>query len=289
MSEKTWDLPMIPDDTPLQRNVAVRNYELAGRTFSLVLDSGERRTLTVEDRDHVLWALDNDPPVRAEYLCMRADEWVWMLTFNESFSVNVVVVIDTKNDLTTVLWTAGGLHPARPKLATHTFVFGAIEREGRPLPMKRHHFTADLAGKKIAWEYSTTVTITHIYHDANTIRSSLNEMRPLPDWATPEQVREAENRAERWGSIFFEEPCSYVKLGDHLYLMTFIETNRNRVDPNEGGGDLLAIIDTQTVHDVGRTFGVGPDGRANFGLLTAKGRFVDSDDPLNDAPSPYYI
>ena len=89
--------------------------------------------------------------------------------------------------------------------------------------------------------------------------------------------------------MLFDEPCSYVKINETLYLAAFVEVNRYRVDPEQGGGDLLVLIDTDRVHDVGRIFCMGADGKPRLNLLTAHGRFVNTPDELETAENPYWL
>ena len=288
-NERDWELPIETAKDGLQRNIARRDYALVGQSFRLIMDHGETYELALTDEASARWEKIGERPLQVAYLCMRANETAWMVTFMESETTNVTVVLDKLNGLVTILRSTLGAYPARPKLTAQTADFGFIDTPGVEPAARRHFFSADLVGKKIAWHYSPVVTITHIYSSAHSIRSSLNDMKPLPENATPEQRRECENRAERWGRVFFEEPCTYIRIQDHLYLVTFREENRNRVDPSQGGGDLLVLVDTQRLHDVGRTFGQGPEGKPRFNLLTASGELVHSPDPMDTAPSPYWI
>ena len=218
---------------------------------------------------------------------MRANEYVWFAHFMYEKDTCLSVVIDTENNLVTILKAQVGKFKNRPSLVSHKFSFGMIKVENEQT--LRHGFTDDLVGKAIAWRYSTEVVLTHIYKTAHSIRSSLYNQPLLSENATKEQIEEVKNRAERWGATFFEEPARYVKIGKDLYLVTFIENNRNRVNAPEGGGDMAILVDTNRVHDVGRVFGAAPDGNHNFGLLTATGKFVDNDDPMFTADSPYWL
>ncbi len=284
-----WDLPIETATTGLMRNIPRKNYELAGQTFHLAMDDGDHFSLQILDGEIACWGMVGSAVSARQYLCMRANEFVWMVAFMSGALESVTVVLDTLNSLTTVLSATVGDHAGKPRLVTHRFAFGAIQQAGKPLPAKRHHFSADLVGKKIAWSYSPTVTITHIFHTPFSMRSSLNDMKPLPETATREQREECENRARRWTAVLFDEPCSYIKINANLYLVTFIEVNRYRVDPEQGGGDLLVLVDTDRVHDVGRIFCLGADGKPRLNLLTAHGRFVDTPDALESAENPYWL
>jgi hypothetical protein len=284
-----WDLPIETTKTGMQRNIPRRNYELAGKSYRLAMDNGDSYTLHLVDGETAYWGMVGQTVTAQHYLCMRANAFVWMVTFMDGAFSCVTVVLDTLNQLTTVLFASVCDYANKPRLVSHRFAFGAIEEPGKPLPAKRHHYTAALAGKKIAWVYSPVVTITHIYHTPFSMRSSLKDMQPLPATATEEQRNECENRAARWGRVLFDEPCSYVKINENLVLATFIEINRYRVDPDQGGGDLLVLIDTDRVHDVGRIFSLGAEGKPRLGLLTAHGRFVDTPDEMETAENPYWI
>ena len=284
-----WDLPIEVEEGGKQRNIPRTNYRLVGQTFRLALDWGDTYTLVISDKSTVLWGELGHALSSYDYLCMRANEFVWMVTFMVDDMTNVTVILDTLNNLTTVVTASVGQNKHRPNVVMHDIQFGAIVSPDIEPSVRRHGRSADLVGKKIAWKYSPVVTVTHIYHTPFSIRSSVHDMEPLPETATPEQIAECASREERWGRVPFEEPCTYVKINETLYMVTFREENRNRVDPAQGGGDLLLLIDTERVHDVGRGFMMGPDGKGTFNLITAKGRYVDSDDPLDTSESPYWI
>jgi len=286
---RDWDLPIETEKEGRQRNIPPRNYKLVGKTFKLAMDLGDTYSLTILDETTVLWGELGGQPGLYDYLCMRANEFVWMVTFMSDAKTNTTVVLDTLNSLVTVVDASVGKNRHRPQVVMHDIQFGAIFVAGQELPELRHGRTDALVGRKIAWKYSPVVNITHIYQTPFSIRSSLNDMEPLPDTATPEQRKECEERTERWGRVFFEEPCTYVKINENLIMVAFREENRNRVDPTQGGGDLLVLVDTDRVHDVGRTYCMGPDGNGHMGLITASGRFVESEDPMQAADSAFWL
>ena len=289
MERPAWDRPLVTAKDGKRRNIPVLDYELAGETFYLVMDEGHEAVVSFPSGETLLYAEHGEALTPYPYKAQRANEFVWFVHFMRTDRTCFSLVIDRKNQLVTALEATVGYYPKRPTVVHHTYHFGAIKLPGEDLPVMRHGFTDELAGKRIAWRYSTEVVITHIYKTAYSIRSSLANMQPLSDEATPEQREEVANRAARWGATFFEEPARYVKINDGLYLMAFIEENRNRVNAPEGGGDMVLLIDTVRVHDVGRTYGAHPDGTGNMGLITAHGKFVDNDDPMLDADSPYWV
>lgn len=283
MEKPSWDLPIETEKEGKRRNIPVLNFELTGKEFSLIMDEGETFALSFISDEKL--SFDGN---EYSYKCMRANEFVWFVHFMQKKDMCSSLVLDTKNNLVTILNATVGSYKNRPSLVKHEFSFGAIDN-GEALQTLRHGFTDELIGKAIAWKYSTEVVLTHIYKTAHSIRSSLYNQPELSENATKEQHEEVKNRAERWGATFFEEPARYVKINSDLYLVTFIENNRNRVNAPEGGGDMAILVDTKRVHDVGRIFGAAPDGNHNFGLLTATGKFVDNDDPMFTAYSPYWL
>ena len=289
MNTPSWDLPIETDKEGKRRNIPRLDFELSGKTFYLIMDEGIEYVVSFASGETLFFGEHGEEFKSYSYKAMRANEFVWFAHFMHEKNKCVSLILDTKNSLVTILEAKVGEYKSRPSLVSHEFKFGAIKLPGEDLPKLRHGFTDDLIGKAIAWKYSTEVIITHIYKTAHSIRSSLyNQPEPSLE-ATDEQREEIKNRAERWGATFFEEPARYVKINSDLYLVTFIENNRNRVNAPEGGGDMAILVDTNRVHDVGRTFGAAPDGNHNFGLITATGKFVENDDPMITVESAYWL
>ena len=138
---RDWDLPIETEKEGRQRNIPRKNYRLVGQTFRLALDFGEKYVLSLLDENTVLWGELGTAPCAYDYLCMRANEFVWMVTFMEDSKTNTTVVIDTLNNLTTVVWARGGVNKKTPELVMHEFQFGAIEKPGVEVGTQRHGFT----------------------------------------------------------------------------------------------------------------------------------------------------
>ncbi len=283
-----WNQPIRTEDFGLRHNIPVVSYDLVGDAFNLALDDGCEYLLDVVSSEMLQWGPQGEEMEAFRYLCIRANESVWLVNFINNHHNCVSIVLDLENSLTTMVVSETGAYPKRPKLLRHEYLFGAIRRDGEPLNAIRHCFTDDLVGKKIAWDYSDVLTITHIFHTANSIRSSLKNMRPLPPGASPEQIENCADRSRRWGALLFEERARYVKISDTLYLVTFVEDNRNRLNPATGGGDLLLLVDTKRVRDVGRGFGIEPNGPV-MRLVNCQGRWIEEHDEMVDIPSPYWI
>lgn len=282
-----WDDPIEMETTGRRHVIAKPFLGLAGHSFTLAVDDGEDYSLHFLTSDVLTWNKCGEEAKTFHYLSLCASANVCLVNFIDGCRV-VSIVLDIEKSLTTLVFAYANQYPKRPKLMRHVILFGAIRRPGQPLPLIRHSYTSDMVGKKIAWNYSPVVTLTHLYATPYSLRSSLKNMKPLPPDATPEQRADCENRAERWGSLFFEEPCTYIKIGKDMYLILFRESNRNRIDPSQGGGDMLLIIDTARVRDVGRSASSDPDG-PHMKLLNVQGTMIEEPDENESAPSFYWV
>ena len=123
-----------------------------GKSFRLAMDDGDLLPALCRRRNRLLGqGRRGCERAAATCACARMSSFGWPPSWTARFQ-SVTVVLDTLNQLTTVLFAEVGDHPNKPRLVTHRFSFGAIQQPGKPLPAKRHHFTADLVGRKIAWE-----------------------------------------------------------------------------------------------------------------------------------------
>jgi hypothetical protein len=113
--------------------------------------------------------------------------------------------------------------------------FGVIEMEGlTPPKYRRHHFTDELVGRAVTWNYSPGLTSMHLY----TTPYSLS-------W-----IIFGESGA---GGMEWSGPASYVKIRDELYLAYWLEEACN--------GTLGTIlVNLRTMHDCGISYHCGRDG-----------------------------
>lgn len=154
----------------------------------------------------------------------------------------VTLVIDTVKGLVTMCRGELGNELA-PREMLHDFYFGIIAGYSS-YPPKKHHFTSDLVGKAIEWDYG-------------------KEMHPIKHVYSTEYyytyVMRQEDRC--WVA---SNPADFVKISDHLYIFSFIEER-------QAGIQGLFLINTDTLHDVGCFSGI--NGMDNFECYTvgAKG------------------
>ena len=111
------------------------------------------------------------------------------------------------------------------------FIFGRLdgEFEGGEL----HHFTEDLVGKAMQWNYGTgKMTIKHMY---------TSNLYYTYSASTPTM-----------GAWMATNPADYVKVRDNIYIFSFVEERQH-------GLQALFVIDFNLNHDMGCFYGVGKD------------------------------
>jgi len=259
---------------------------IEGKVYHLVMDDSSEFVLRFTSDDTLLIAERGEPYQTYGCKCLHIDERAWFVSFMRVDGVCVTLLLDEEQSLATIIYAS--VTPKVPGLVRHETVFGAIKQAGSPLPFIRHGYTSELVGSKIAWRYSPVVTLTHCYIDESHMRNSLKNMAPLPQDATQEQKAEVESRAERWGRLFFEEPASYIRINPHLYVVTMIEANRHRIDPTQGGGDMVFAINTRRMRYYGRGFSTG-SGVPRMTLMSARGDWIDLPDEVETCQSPYMV
>ncbi|MDR1061993.1 MAG: molybdenum cofactor biosynthesis F family protein [Clostridiales bacterium] len=271
----------------ISRYRAPLNCELAGRHFSLVMDSGRDAFVSFASGNALEWSEAGRPARRERYECAKAGSLAYFVNFElsgEKPRTNLVLILDLETRLATAVRTFTRFNERCPTLVDSEFDFGAIDMPGFPLPKKRHAYTTDLVGKRIHWHYSPEFSIVHVYYHPNYIRATftpeaLERMAP----PTPEQ-------REGWLENPYDEKAAYVKVRDGMYIVSIVEQSMAR--RGLPGNSLLFLMDTRRVHDVGRSFGhtgqFGGEGYLpeNY-MFSAYGEFVRSDGEL-EAPPPFY-
>jgi hypothetical protein len=113
--------------------------------------------------------------------------------------------------------------------------FGTLETEGiTPPKYRRHHFTDELVGRAVTWNYSPGLTSMHLYTTPHSL-----------SW-----IIFGESGA---GGMEWSGPASYVKIRDELYLAYWLEEACN--------GTLGTIlVNLRTMHDCGIGYHCGRDG-----------------------------
>ena len=278
--------PAIPEEpNGRRRYVAFPEKGIAGKVYRLILDNLVEYVVHFIEDDTLILAEQGKPFTTYPCKCLSCDDGVWFVAFMRGEEC-VTLILDEPQRLVTVVYA--NLMPKRTQLVSHRILFGAMIVPGFETPFKRHSYTDELVGEKITWHYSPYVNITHCYFMETYMRNSLRSMKPVPEDAAPEAKFDAEDRVRRWSNIFFEEPAEYIRINPHLYVVCMREATRNRIDPLQGGGDMVFAINTRRMRDYGRGFHRG-QGAPNFGLISVSGDWDDLPDPMDTAESPYRI
>ncbi len=253
---------------------------LAGKTFVLAMDNGEDYTIRFLTGEALMWARQGEPFRWEKYACLESDETTFfVVSYLASAAIRtcIALVLDTEQSLVTACYSRQGYYPKRPRLVKTDFIFGAIRRDGQPLPMKRHCFTSDLNGKQVTWRYSSGFLNTHLYIDSNYYR-----IRPV-------RQPGGQPAGDDSGEPLFEEPGTYIKIKEGFYLISFIEDNLNRYDPLRGGNNLIILTNEKKMFDVGRTFCLNGKQEPEGGVFIAYGEETDEYIELAHVPSPYRV
>jgi len=146
-----------------------------------------------------------------------------------AMSRQVTLVADLKTGCATVVDAHLGTAHSNIDVSRE-FYFGRLDGdfEGGEL----HHFTCDLVGKAIEWDYGNNVVhVKHMY------TSNLFYTYSVPGAS---------------GAWMASNPADYVKLRDNVYIFSFIEERQI-------GTQGLFVIDLEHLHDMGCFYGYGAE------------------------------
>ncbi len=268
-------------------------YGLAGQTFRLMMDNGREYTATFLTGELVQWAELGEPLRWETYRCLKSDDTTWFVVmelFGAELRTCRTLVLDLEQSLVTMHVARQGGIPHRPRMVEVEILFGAIKLPGQTPPVKRHSYTADLAGKKVTWTYHNGFINTHIYVSEHYCRAWAVQRPPLPPDITPERLWRLKTNEEREKVWFYEEPLRCVKIKDGCYLCSFIEENMNKLDNHIGGNNLVILSNMAKGFDVGRSFKMtDDDNQPQSRMMIAHGHYSDEATPVDDLPSPYRV
>ncbi len=280
--------PKEPSFEGISRYCPPLNYELVGKRFNLVM--GRYGDILVNFiTGKTLEFTQNGTSYREPYQCVKGSELAYFVNFELSgvhHRTNMTLILDLQTRLVTVVKTFVGHDKRYPTLCDHDFDFGAIDLPGFELPKKRHGYTTDLVGKRIQWHYNPGFAIVHVYYHPRYVRGTFTrEAAKLLKPSTPEQQ-------EAWLNNPYDEPAVYVKIRHNMYVVAFIEQSMAR--RGGIGNSLLFLMNTDRLHDVGRSFGHsgqfgGTEYQPENYLFGAYGEWMTADgDEQYDNDPPFY-
>lgn len=284
------------------------NFELGGKNFHLIMDSGEELLLNFMDGENVQIAKKGEQFIWEGYNALKADATTYFVHIQPEKSHELqhfVVILDTAQRLVTTVTVDEAFDPEHPRLMRVVPSFGAIKMPGLELTKMRHHLSGKMAGDHIVWHYNPGFGIQHIYHTPFCVRASTP-----PNQSREEQIKKrfeerlssgdpdvrAKAESERQNYLerqkwypFYEEPCFHIWINDHLNLFSFVEENMSMCSPGftEGGGGMIVLQDTERLIDMGLCFNPANIRHSDTYLLTAYGEENHIEDPLDTRESPY--
>lgn len=273
-------------------------YELAGKRFECVMDTGEDTgdaVLNFLGETQVEWSIKGTDELKTDkYECRKADDRTYLVTYCLEGKIpreNHTWIIDTEQSLVTFLRCAMGENPYWPYLIESHFTFGYIREEGREhTDLKRHGFTDDVAGTCVKWTYGHVAATVHVYYSSNWYRITF----PKDDASSKEALEMNEMFTEMMKKLpGSDEPAFYVKIKEGIYLVSITEQNMEKILGDKVGfrSDTLCFLDNWNhLYSVGRGFGTmttdGQD-REIFVMIGKYGSPADVDKHFFTDPNPY--
>ena len=248
------EIGKIVEDSPGWRESTLTHHRppfyegLAGRTLTLTMDEGGPVHYVFADAHTLTWRRRPGGQPRQEYYeALEVDEGIVLLVHILRGTLPQqawLSVLDFPAGLVTTFFCQIG-NDISTREVDRDIVFGVIE--GGPAAAARHSLTTELVGRSILWNYTPNFSIQHIY--ASQYYSVFADINTF------------------YGCMLLGSPCNYVKISDHVYIYSWVET--------EGAGiQGFALMNLHRMHDVGCFFGINGGGRFECCTFGAKGRCV---------------
>ncbi|MDR0999943.1 MAG: molybdenum cofactor biosynthesis F family protein [Clostridiales bacterium] len=223
-------------------------YEkLTGTRLTLRFDNGRALYYSFSDAHTLTWSDDAGEPKEEYYDALEADDGIIFfehIVKGTSPQQARMIVLDTHEKLVTAFFAQIG-NEVSTREVDRDIVFGYIDDGG--YHEKRHSLTTDLVGRSIVWTYSPEFAIQHIY--ASQWYSCFVDFNTF------------------YGGNLLSSPCNYVKINDHVYIYSWVETEGAGVQ----GFVLMNLFD---MHDVGCFFGINGSSKFECYTFGATGEYV---------------
>ena len=247
-------------------------YELTGRQFTLVFDDGYDRKLVFQDRKTLSFGPEGEEKAYS-YECLKAADRCYFVNFEDMSlrpRTGISLVLDLEQDLVTMILGHVYWNPKIPNMPSMDVVFGAIEREDGSVPFLRHGYTTDLVEKAVDWNYGA-FDIAHVYATEHYYRVSFSPRglaRALKGRPELAQAKPGDRKPTQ--RDVYEDYLSVIRIRDRIYLVGLMESVKAK--RGQGGDNVLALINLDHMHDVGRAFGANDRGDQNntfgaFGVM----------------------
>ena len=211
-----------------------------GRKITFRDDDGFEAELDFFAQEQLRFRLAGGDWAEAEYRAFQLDADLVYLGFHIKNSCpprGLVFALDFSNGCATCIDAvmAGG---ADPHDVAEKYHFGYMVTEGVPVPRtRRHGFTRELLGRSFTWTYSKMMSSQHIYNSPTSYSWTIF-MGGTPG-----------DPGYRSGGFVWSSPCTYIKLRDDVYIMTWVEQKWS-------GSFTTAAMNLRIMHDCGFTLGL---------------------------------
>ena len=247
----------------VQPNMMISDTRMAystqcvGRNVMFRDDGGFWAELDFTDGEHLRFRTGERDWTEAEYRAFQLDADLVYLGFYVKDSVppeGMQFALDFSNGCATCIDARMG-GGAEPHDVVPVYHFGYMETEGVVPPRtRRHGFTTELLGRSFTWTYSKGVTSQHIYNAPNSYSWTIFM------GGTPGEP------GYRRGGFVWSSPCTYIKLRDEVYIVTWVEEKWS-------GSLSSAAMNLRIMHDCGFILSCAHDGSGlNFTMLSAFAR-----------------
>lgn len=253
-------------------------FELTGKTFELIMDTGYDYELTFTDRKVLHFSVKDVSEGDYGYECLKVDDDTYFINFELTGYTPracMTIVLDMEQSLVTACFCTVGQNPRWPKMPKPRMEFGAIRREDGSVPTLRHGYTADMVGKAIHWNYGN-LEVVHVYYSERYYR--LTQTREGMERLKTEKPDVYEMLSKRNKETILEDPCSMIKIKDGIYVFAVNEETMNR--QRGSGNHLFFLMNLDRMHDVGRSFGHNWEGQPENYTYGAFGEYYDASELL---------
>lgn len=280
-----------------------RCFELAGKRFEFVIDTGEETgdaVLNFVDETTVEWSIKGGDTLKADkYECRKADDWTYLVSYciaDKTPRENHTWVIDKEQMLVTFLRCSLGENPYYPYLIESHWGFGYIKEEGKPhTDLRRHGFTDDPVGTAVKWTYGHRLATVHIYCDPHWYRITYPKSAAPPTFKDDEKSFNEEINEVLKDLPGSDEPCYYVKIKEGMYFVSVTEQNMEKIVGEKAGfrSDTLCFLDNwNRMYSVGRGFGTLTADGKDQEIFVMIGKYAspeEVDEHFFTDPNPYRV
>jgi len=228
--------------------------ECAGKKLTFRDDDGYEAEFDFLTDTRVRFRKNGGEWSEQEYRASQLDEHLVFLGFHVEGSApaaSIISAIDFDNGCMTVIDShfCGGHEPHD---VVNKYHFGYIVMDGVTAPRtRRHGFTRELLGRSFTWSYRKGTTSQHIYNSPHSY-----------SWT----IFSATEKGRGRGGFAWSGPCTYIKLRDDIYVMTWVE--------EKWSGSMSSVaMNLRIMHDTGFFLSIEHDGsKIGFSQISAFAR-----------------